>query len=351
MNYEALKQKDPRAIFIAEAGINHDGNIETAKKMVDAAVEAGADYVKFQSFKAEKLVTPDALTSTYIDAGSHRGETFRDLLKRLELTEEGHHILKAYCDKKKIKFLSTAFDAQSFDFLMRFKPDVVKVASGDLTNLPFLRHQAMAKLPMIISTGMATLGEIEEALETVTKTGNNNIVLLHCVSWYPAEIETTHLRYMETLKSAFGYPVGYSDHTLGINVTLAARALGAVVLEKHFTMDSTQFGPDHAASIEPHEMKSMVKGIREIEAALGSTVRQFGPKELGQRRVHRRSIIVKRAVKSGEKFTEKNLIIKRPGIGIKPKYWDEIVGSKAAKDLQAEQLLDWSDIQKKAGVK
>lgn len=351
MNYEALKQKDPRAIFIAEAGINHDGNIETAKKMVDAAVEAGADYVKFQSFKAEKLVTPNALTSTYIDAGSHKGETFRDLLKRLELTEEGHRVLKAYCDKKKIKFLSTAFDAQSFDFLMKFKPDVVKVASGDLTNLPFLRHQAMAKLPMIVSTGMATLGEIEEALDAVTKTGNIKIVLLHCVSWYPAEMETTNLRYMETLKSAFGYPVGYSDHTLGITATIAARALGAVVLEKHFTMDSKQFGPDHAASIEPQEMKAMVKGIREVEAALGSSVRQFGPKELGQRKVHRRSIIVSKPVKVGEKLTESNLTIKRPGIGIKPKYWDDIIGAKATKELKAEQLLNWSDFEKKAGVK
>ncbi len=344
MDYEALKGPDPRAIFIAEAGINHDGNIETAKKMVDAAVSAGADYVKFQSFKAEKLVTPNALTSTYIDAGSHKGESFRDLLKRLELTEEGHRILKAYCDKKKIKFLSTAFDAQSFDFLMQFKPDVVKVASGDLTNLPFLRHQAASKLPIILSTGMATLGEIEEALDAITKTGNTKIVLLHCVSWYPAEIETTHLRYMETLKKAFGYPVGYSDHTLGINVTIAARALGAVVLEKHFTMDSKQFGPDHAASIEPQEMTAMVKGIREIESALGSSVRQFGPKELGQRKVHRRSIIVSRPVKAGEKFSEKNLTIKRPGIGIKPKYWDDIINTKSSRALQPEEILAWSDI-------
>lgn len=354
MNYEALKDPDPRAIFIAEAGINHDGNLETAKKMVDAAADSGADYVKFQSFKAEKLVTPTALTSSYIDAGSHKGESFRDLLRRLELTAEGHRILKAYCDKRKIKFLSTAFDAESFDFLMQFKPDVVKVASGDLTNLPFLRHQAMAKLPMIVSTGMATLGEIEEALDAIAKTGNNRIVLLHCVSWYPAEIETTHLRYMETLKKAFGFPVGYSDHTLGINATIAARALGAVVLEKHFTMDAKQFGPDHAASIEPYEMKAMVKGIREVEAALGSTVRQFGPKELGQRNVHRRSIIVSKSVKAGEKLTEKNLTIKRPGTGIKPKHWDVIMGAKALKDLKAEELLDWSHFEaglKKAGAR
>jgi N,N'-diacetyllegionaminate synthase len=344
MNYEMLKTPNPRAIFIAEAGINHDGNLDTAKKMVDAAVAAKADYVKFQSFKADKLVTPNALTSTYIDAGSHKGESFRDLLKRLELSEEGHYILKEYCDQQKIKFLSTAFHAESFDFLMKIGIDVVKVASGDLTNTPLLRHMASAKLPMIVSTGMATLGEIEEAIEAITAEGNDRIVLLHCVSWYPAEIETTHLRYMETLKKAFGFPVGYSDHTLGITMSVAARALGAVVLEKHFTMDSTQFGPDHAASIEPKEMKLLVKSLREVEEGLGSTERKFGPKEIGQRKVHRRSIITNRAVKAGEVFTPENLIVKRPGIGLKPKHWDEIIGRKDSKDLSSEELLKWSDI-------
>ena len=345
MNYESLKIENPKAIFIAEAGINHDGDLNKAKKMVDAAVLAGADYVKFQSFKAEKLVTPTALTSTYIDAGSHKGESFRDLLKRLELTEEGHHILKEYCDQKGIKFLSTAFDEQSFDFLMQFKPDVVKVASGDLTNIPFLRHMARRQLPMIISTGMATLGEIEEAISAVTKEGNERIVLLHCVSWYPSEIETTHLRYMETLRKSFGFPVGYSDHTLGITMTVAARALGAVVLEKHFTLDSKEFGPDHAASIEPTEMVAMVKAIREVEAGLGSTVRQFGPKELGQRKVHRRSVVVSHPIRAGETFSAQNLTIKRPGIGIMPRHWDEILGKKATKDLKPETLLSWTDIQ------
>ena len=193
MNYNDLvNKKNPRAIFIAEAGINHDGDISKAKKMIDAAVEAGADYVKFQSFKAKKLVTPDALTSSYIDEGSHKGESFQDLLQRLELNEDDHHELKKYCDNKNIKFLSTAFDTESFDFLISLGIDIVKVASGDVTNLPLLKHMAKSGLPMIMSTGMATLGEIEEAVNAITSEGNDKIVLLHCISWYPAEISTTN---------------------------------------------------------------------------------------------------------------------------------------------------------------
>lgn len=345
MNYEALiKNDNPRAVFIAEAGINHDGSLKTAKRMVDAAVQAKADYVKFQSFKAKELVTPDALTSTYIDKGSHANESFRDLLRRLELSPKDQKALKDYCDSKKIKFLSTAFDNGSFDFLVKLGIDVVKVASGDLTNIPMLRHMASVRLPMVISTGMATLGEIEEAIDAVCREGNKKIVLMHCISWYPAAIETTNLRYMQTLKNAFGFPVGYSDHTLGINMTIAARAMGAVVLEKHFTLDSGQFGPDHAASIEPGQMKELVMGIREVEAGLGSTVRSFGVKELGQRKVHRRSLVVDKAVKSGAVLTKENITVKRPGTGMAPKYMDAVLGKKAARDLSPEKLLDWSDV-------
>ena len=345
MNYNDLvNKKNPRAIFIAEAGINHDGDISKAKKMIDAAVEAGADYVKFQSFKAKKLVTPDALTSSYIDEGSHKGESFQDLLQRLELNEDDHHELKKYCDNKNIKFLSTAFDAESFDFLISLGIDIVKVASGDVTNLPLLKHMAKSGLPMIMSTGMATLGEIEEAVNAITSEGNDKIVLLHCISWYPAEISTTNLRFMETLKHAFPFPVGYSDHTLGINMSIAARALGAVLLEKHFTMDKTEFGPDHAASIEPDELKSLIEGLREVEEGLGSTQRVFCDKEIGQRKVHRRSIVVKSRIEAGEVLTIDNLIIKRPGIGIKPKYLDDILGKKVRVACDAESLLSWSNV-------
>jgi N-acetylneuraminate synthase len=345
MNYEKLvKESNPKAIFIAEAGINHDGSLDKAKKMVDAAVGAKADYVKFQSFKAERLVTPDALTSSYIDAGSYKGESFRDLLQRLELSKDDHYSLKEYCGSKNIKFLSTAFDIESFNFLLKLGAELVKVASGDLTNIPFLRHMAGAKLPMIVSTGMATLGEVEEAVDAIVREGNNKIVLMHCISWYPAEIGTTNLRYMQTLKNTFGFPVGYSDHTLGINMSIAARALGAVVLEKHFTLDAKQFGPDHAASIEPGQLQELVRGVREVEAGFGTAVRTFGEKELGQRNVHRRSVVVNKLIKSREVFTEDNLTIKRPGTGIKPKFYDEILGKKARRELKPEQLLDWSDI-------
>ena len=347
MNYDELaEQSDQKAVFIAEAGINHDSNIEVAKKMVDAAVNAGSDYVKFQSFKADKLVTPDALTSTYIDKGSHKGESFRDLLNRLELSKEDHYELKQYCDSKNIRFLSTAFDAESFDFLLELGIDVIKIASGDLTNIPFLRHMAATKLPIILSTGMGTLADIEEAVEAInTKENNSKIVLMHCISWYPAEIATSNLRFMETLKKAFGFPVGYSDHTLGINVSVAARAMGAAVLEKHFTLDSKQFGPDHAASVEPDELVALVTGIRQVEAAFGTSVRQFCEKELSQRKVHRRSIVTKKPIKHGELLTSENMMIKRPGIGLKPKHWDDIIGKKSKRSLMSNELITWADIE------
>ena len=345
MNYDDLvSSHDVKSIFIAEAGINHNGDLETAKRMVTAAADAGADYVKFQTFKAEKLVTPDALTSSYIDKGSHAGQSFRDLLLGLEMDREGHLVLKAYCDENNIKFFSTAFDESSFDLLQELGQDMVKVASGNITNIRLLRHMASAGLPMIVSTGMATLGEIEDAVEAITRDGNSRIVLLHCISWYPADIEDSNLRYMETLRKAFGFPVGYSDHTLGINMSIAARALGAVVLEKHFTLDASQFGPDHGASIEPGALKDLIRGLREVEAGLGTTVRRFGKKELGQRKVHRLSIVVNRPIKEGETFTEESLAIKRPGTGIQPKQLDGIIGKKARKDLRPEALLSYSDI-------
>tara|TARA_B110000483_G_scaffold237717_1_gene313020 strand:- start:19168 stop:20211 length:1044 start_codon:yes stop_codon:yes gene_type:complete len=342
--YEDLKNQDPKAIFIAEAGINHDGDLEKAKIMIDAAAAANADYCKFQTFKASKLVTPNALTSSYIDEGSRKGESFRDVLARLELNEQDHYELKEYCDYKKIKFLSTPFDEGSFDFLMDLGIDMVKVASGNLTNIPLIRHMAAAGLPMFVSTGMASLGDIEDAIEAMHKEGNDKIVLFHCISWYPAAIETTNLRFMQTLKSAFGHPVGYSDHTLGINMTIAARAMGAVALEKHFTLDSTEFGPDHAASIEPKEMIDLVTGIREVEAGLGTSKRQFSEKELNQRKVHRTSIVVSKNIQAGEVFSRENLTIKRPGIGIRPKYLNDILGKNSKTPLAPETLLNWNDV-------
>ena len=342
--FDSVNNLDTKAIVIAEAGINHDGDVKKAKEMVKVASEAGATYCKFQSFSGKKLVTPNAPTSTYIDQGSKNGESFRDLLMRLELSEKDHLELKETCDQNGIKFLSTPFDEQSFNFLVGLGIDVVKVASGNLTNIPLISHMASAGLPMIISTGMATLGEIEECIEAINKEGNNEIILLHCISWYPAEIETTNLLYMNTLKTAFGFPVGYSDHTLGINMTIAARALGATVLEKHFTLNKNEFGPDHSASIEPTELIQLVRGIREVEKGIGVSKRVFSEKELGQRAVHRTSIVASTSIMSGEYFTKNNITIKRPGTGIKPKHFNNIVGRKAKLSIKEDDLLSWDAI-------
>jgi sialic acid synthase SpsE len=300
--------------------------------------------VKFQSFKAKELVTKKALTSSYIDKGSRKNESFQDLLSRLELGVDAHIELKKYCDSKNIKFLSTAFDNESFDFLLNLGIDIIKVASGDITNLPLIRYMAKSQLPIIISTGMSTLGEIEEAISVIESTGNHNIILLHCISWYPADFETVNLMFMKTLRRAFNYPVGYSDHTLGINMSIAACALGAVVLEKHFTLRTTDFGPDHSASVNPKELKELVKGLREVSVGLGTTRRNFCKEELNQRKVHRRSMVVRKPIKKGEKLTQENLIIKRPGIGIKPKYYEDLLGKKVNRDYESDSLLEWGDI-------
>lgn len=344
MNYLDLLKPDSRTIVIAEAGINHDGDVNKALRMIDVAAQSGADYVKFQSFQAKKLVTPDALTSSYIKEGSNHGESFEGLLTRLELSPEDHNKLKAHCDARDIKFLSTAFDSESFDFLLQFDPGVVKVASGEITNLPLLAAMARAGLPMIVSTGMATLGEVEDAVGVIEGEGNSQIVLLHCISWYPAEINTTNLRYMTTLGSAFPYPVGYSDHTLGITMPVAARALGAKVIEKHFTLDKTAFGPDHAASIEPDELAAMVKALREVEEGLGSSHRVFGEKEIGQRKVHRRSIVIADDLVAGTVIGEEHLVTKRPGTGIPPKDINKVLGKKITRSYEKNELLALNDL-------
>jgi N,N'-diacetyllegionaminate synthase len=333
-----------RAVIIAEAGINHDGDIEKAKKMIEAASRSGADYVKFQSFKSKKLVTPTALTSSYIDEGSRDGETFEDLLARLEIDEDAHYELKKHCDKCSIKFLSTAFDEESFDFLIGLGIDLVKVASGDLTNIPLLKYFARSGLPIILSTGMSTLGEIEDAIAAIESQGNYNITLLHCISWYPAEIASTNLNYMGTLRTAFQYPVGYSDHTLGITMSIAASALGATCIEKHFTLDKNDFGPDHSASIEPIELLNLVRSVREVEIGMGVSRRQFCEKELGQRLVHRKSIVLKSAYQKGHEIVENDLALKRPGTGIKPKYIDRIIGKSLRINVSKDHILQWEDL-------
>lgn len=337
-----------KTLVIAEAGINHDGDFAAAKKMVDVAVEAGADYVKFQSFIAEELVIPDAERSSYIVEGSREGEDFRKLLKRLELSYDQQRELSEYCRKKGVKFLSTAFDLKSLDFLCdELKCDVIKVASADLTNHRFLKHCGSKRLPVILSTGMADLPEIDEALEVLRQAGAPSVCILHCVSWYPAPAEIINLRAMITLRDRYGLPVGYSDHSLGTTLPAAAVAMGARCIEKHYTLDPTAFGPDHKASLSPEQLKEMILRIREVEAALGTGGKgpnDIVPIEINQRRVHRRSIVTTRPIRKGEAFTEENIGIKRPGTGLPPKRLSSILGRAAARDVPAEVLLSEQDI-------
>ena len=337
-----------RTLIIAEAGINHDGDLDAAIKMIDFAVEAGADYVKFQSFVAEELVLPEAERSSYIIEGSHENESFRDLLKRLEVDRDGQRKLAAYCKEQGIKFLSTAFDLGSLDFLCdEIGCDMIKVASADLTNIRFLRHCATKDVPVVLSTGMADIDEIDEALATLQAAGTKEICLLHCVSWYPSPPEIINLRAIHTLRDRYGLPVGYSDHSLGTTLPAAAVAMGARCIEKHYTLDPTAFGPDHKASLSPAELIEMVEKIREVEAAMGTGGLAPGDileVELNQRRVHRRSIVTTKAIQKGEAFSEQNLGIKRPGTGIAPRELDTLVGKTASRDLQAEVLLEPDDI-------
>ena len=280
MNYKALTSgSNSKAIFIAEAGINHDGSFKKAKEMVDAAVKAKADYVKFQSFKANKLVTPDALTSTYIDKGSYDNETFKDLLRRLELDQGEQSALKDYCDGKNIHFLSTAFDTESFDFLLSLGMDTIKVASGDLTNIPLLIHTAKKHKPMILSTGMADMEMVETAVNAI-KPYVVPLCLLQCTSTYPSVFEEVNLSVINTFKQSFPHAViGYSGHELGIAITEAAVALGAKIVERHFTLDRTMKGGDHAASLEPGGFSKLVRDIRHIEAAMGVKTKRIQDSE------------------------------------------------------------------------
>ena len=328
--------------IIAEAGINHDGNFEKAKKLVDVAIEAKADYVKFQSFDSNKLVCNEDETSTYIDEGKKADETFRDLLEKLQLDISEIKSLRDYCESSNIGFISTPFDEDNLKLLIDLGVDFIKVASGDLTNTLLLREISKYDKPVVLSTGMGTLGDIEIALDCLN---NTEVTLLHCISWYPAEIETANLRYIRTLQNAFDLPVGYSDHTLGNEASCAAVALVAEVLEKHFTINTLDFGPDHKASLSPNQLIDYIKAIRKVELALGdSSKRTYCNKEIDQRRVHRRSIVASRDLNKGEIVSSKDLCLKRPGTGISPHLLDLIIGSKIKKDIKYNTLLKITDL-------
>lgn len=332
-----IGEEEP-CFIIAEAGVNHNGSVELAKKLIDAAKDAGADAVKFQTFKTENVVVKDAQKAEYQKETTGEGSQY-EMIKKLELTEEGFRELADYAEKKDIMFLSSPFDKESVDLLYELDVPAFKVGSGEITNFPLLRHIAKKEKPIILSTGMSTLGEIEEALDVIRSEGVEDIILLHCVSNYPARIEDVNLRAMGTLKQAFKLPVGFSDHTLGITAPIAAVALGACVIEKHFTLDRNLPGPDHKASLEPDELKEMVKDIREVEKALGNGIKKPTKEEEEVKKVARKSIVAKVDIPEGAIITEDMLDVKRPGTGIEPKYLKFIIGRKAKEDIKKDDVI------------
>lgn len=331
-----------KTFIIAEAGVNHNGSLDVARKMVDAAREAGADAVKFQTFRAEELAAPSAHKADYQTAATGKSESQLEMLRRLELPEDSFRELCRYCETRGITFLSTAFGLGTLEFLMQLSPMLLKVPSGEITNLPYLRAIARCGRPVIVSTGMCSLAEVEDALHVLISGGvpRDELTVLHCTTEYPAPFTEVNLRAMLTLRDAFGVKVGYSDHTLGIEVAVAAVALGAVVIEKHFTLDRNLPGPDHKASLEPMELKAMVTAIRNVEASLGSPVKEPGSSERRNISVARKSIVAGKLIRQGEVFTPDNLQTKRPGTGISPMRWDEVIGRRAIRDFAPDDKIE-----------
>ena len=329
--------------IIAEAGVNHNGDINLAKKLIDKAKEGGVDAVKFQTFMAEDLVTKEGEMADYQKKNTGETESQLAMLKKIELSPGEFEELKKYCDKKNIIFLSTPHTEDAIDFLEPLVP-AYKVGSGDLTNIPFLEKIARKKKPIILSTGMATLSEVKEAVGTIKKAGNNKIILLHCTTNYPCPLEEVNLKAMLILKKEFNLPVGYSDHTLGITVPIMAATLGAVILEKHFTINKNLPGPDHKASLEPDELREMVIAIRNTEKALGGGVKKPTKSEEKIKKVVRKSIIAKIDIPKGAKITDEILIIKRPGNGIQPKYLHKVIGKIARGDIKKDNLIKFREL-------
>lgn len=331
-----------RALIIAEAGVNHNGDLRLAKQLIDAAADAGADLVKFQTFNANRQVTRSAKKADYQTQTTDGNESQHEMLRRLELTEAMHLDLISHCAKRSIGFLSTAFDIESVDLLVSLGHDKFKIPSGEITNLPYLRHIGRLGKAVILSTGMATLGEIDEAIDALEHAGTprSSITVLHCTTEYPAPMNEVNLRAMQSIHAAFGLSVGYSDHTPGIEVAIAAVALGATVIEKHFTVDRNLPGPDHMASLEPEELKAMVAAIRNIEIALGDGIKRLTPSETRNKPIARKSLVATRPIRAGEIFNPQNTTAKRPGTGISPMRWDEIMGRSASRDFAQDELIE-----------
>ena len=330
-----------KVFVIAEAGVNHNGSVELAKKLIDVASESGADAVKFQTFKAEKLVSKNAQKADYQKQTTDTKESQFDMIKKLELDMDTHKELMAYCKTKNILFLSTPFDHDSIELLNDLGLEILKIPSGEITNLPYLRHIGKLNKKVILSTGMADIGEIEDALDILICAGTKkeNITVLHANTMYPTPMEDVNLKAMVTIGNTFDIAFGYSDHTLGIEVDIAAVALGASCIEKHFTLDCTMEGPDHKASLEPDELKAMVKAIRNIELALGGSAKKPSKSESPNIQIARKSIVALKNIKQGETLSEENITVKRPGMGINPMRWDEIVGSIANKNYKEDELI------------
>ena len=326
--------------IIAEAGVNHNGSLELAKKLVDAAKDAGADCVKFQTFVSKNIVSKNAVKAEYQKQQTEPEESQQDMLKKLELSFDEFVKLNEYCKSKDIEFMSTAFDFDSIDFLDSLDMGTWKIPSGDITNLPYLIKIAKLNKPVILSTGMSTMEDIRSAIKALKENGSGELTVLHCTTEYPTPFEDVNLRAMNTIKEEFGVKVGYSDHTRGIEVPIAAVALGATVIEKHFTLDRNMEGPDHKASLEPNELKAMVDSIRHIELALGNGMKQPAESEKKNMAVARKSIIASKDIKAGEIFTEENLTVKRPGGGISPMRWFDIIGKPAPRDFEEDELVE-----------
>ncbi|MNE11332.1 N,N'-diacetyllegionaminic acid synthase [compost metagenome] len=344
-----INKTKTKVLIIAEAGVNHNGDINLAKKLIDVAAEAGVDYVKFQTFKAEKLVSKTAKKAEYQERNIGDGDDSQFLmLKKLELDEDAHHLLIDYCNSKGVKFLSTAFDLDSIDLLSNLDIDLFKVPSGEITNYPYLKKIGSTGKPIVVSTGMSDLKEINDAVTLLKESGTQqgNITVLHCNTEYPTPMLDVNLLAMKTIANELSVPVGYSDHTLGIEVPIAAVALGAVCIEKHFTLDRTMPGPDHKASLEPAELKAMVTAIRNIEVALGDGMKNASNSEVKNKNVARKSIHLAKTLPSGHILEESDLIMKRPGNGISPMELPQIVGLKIKRDLEEDSMLSWNDLQK-----
>lgn len=330
-----------KVFIVAEAGVNHNGSIDIAKRLIDVAVSCGADAVKFQTFKAEHLVSKTAQKAKYQKHTTDIDESQFDMIKKLELDIKTHRELIDYCEEVDIMFLSTPFDLESIDILNKLGLQTFKIPSGEITNLPYLRKIGSLNKQVILSTGMADLGEIEDALDVLIEAGTEkeNITVLHANTEYPTPMEDVNLNAMLSIANAFKINIGYSDHTLGIEVSIAAVALGAKIIEKHFTLDKTMVGPDHKASLEPDELKTMVRSIRNIEKALGNGVKKPSPSENKNIAIARKSIVALKDIQAGDYFSEHNLAIKRPGNGINPMRWDELIGTTAKKNYSADDLI------------